>query len=66
MTNLERKRVVITGLGAITPIGNTLSEYWDGLLAGKNGIGPITLFDPSRHDCRFAGEVKGFDPHDYL
>jgi len=66
MTNLERKRVVITGLGAITPIGNTLSEYWDGLLAGKNGIGPITLFDPSRHDCRFAGEVKGYDPHDYL
>src|SRR6478672_5017928 len=66
MTNLERKRVVITGLGAITPIGNTLSEYWDGLLAGKNGIGPITLFDPSRHDCRFAAEVKGFDPHDYL
>ncbi len=66
MTNLERKRVVITGLGAITPIGNTLSEYWDGLLAGKNGIPPITLFDPSRHDCRFAGEVKGYDPHDYL
>ncbi|MEG4275910.1 beta-ketoacyl-ACP synthase II [Microcoleus sp. MON1_C1] len=66
MTNLERKRVVITGLGAITPIGNTLSEYWDGLLAGKNGIGPITLFDSSRHDCRFAAEVKGFDPHDYL
>ena len=66
MTNLERKRVVITGLGAITPIGNTLSEYWDGLLAGKNGIGPITLFDPSRHDCRFAAEVKGYDPHDYL
>lgn len=66
MTNFERKRVVVTGLGAITPIGNTLSEYWEGLLAGKNGIGPITLFDASRHDCRIAGEVKGYDPHDYL
>lgn len=61
-----RKRVVVTGLSAITPIGNTLSEYWEGLLAGKNGIGPITLFDPSRHDCRIAGEVKGFDPHNYM
>jgi len=44
MTNLDRKRVAIAGLGAITPIGNTLSEYWDGLLAGKNGISPIALF----------------------
>lgn len=66
MTNFELKRVVVTGLGAITPIGNTLAEYWEGLLSGRNGIGPITLFDPSRHDCRFAGEVKGFDPHQYL
>jgi len=66
MTNVDRKRVVVTGLGAITPIGNTLTEYWDGLLSGRNGIAPITLFDPSRHDCRFAGEVKGFDPHLYL
>lgn len=66
MTNVERKRVVVTGLGAITPIGNTLTEYWEGLLSGRNGIGPITLFDASRHACRIAGEVKGFDPHDYL
>jgi 3-oxoacyl-[acyl-carrier-protein] synthase II len=66
MTNFELKRVVVTGLGAITPIGNTLAEYWEGLLSGRNGIGPITLFDPSRHDCRFAGEVKGFDPHQYM
>lgn len=66
MTNFEQKRVVVTGLGAITPIGNTLAEYWDGLLSGRNGIGPITLFDPSRHDCRIAGEVKGFDPHQYM
>jgi 3-oxoacyl-[acyl-carrier-protein] synthase II len=66
MTNIELKRVVVTGLGAITPIGNTLAEYWEGLLSGRNGIGPITLFDPSRHACRIAGEVKGFDPHLYM
>ncbi|HEY9806991.1 MAG TPA: beta-ketoacyl-ACP synthase II, partial [Candidatus Obscuribacterales bacterium] len=66
MTNSDRKRVVVTGLGAVTPIGNTLSEYWEGLVSGRNGIGPITLFDASRHDCRIAGEVKGFDPFQYL
>lgn len=66
MTNFEKKRVVVTGLGAITPIGNTVAEYWEGLLSGRNGIAPITLFDPSRHDCRIAGEVKGFDPHKYM
>ncbi len=59
-------RVVVTGLGAITPIGNTLTEYWDGLMRGQNGIGAITLFDAARHDCRIAGEVKGFDPLKYL
>ncbi|MGG6292798.1 beta-ketoacyl-ACP synthase II [Leptolyngbya sp. AN02str] len=68
MTNSDSalKRVVVTGLGAITPIGNTLADYWDGLLAGRNGIGPITLFDASRHGCQIAGEVKGFDPQDYM
>lgn len=66
MTSADRNRVVVTGLGAITPIGNTLAEYWEGLVSGRNGIGPITLFDASRHDCRIAGEVKGFDPHAYL
>ncbi len=66
MANLQLKRVVVTGLGAITPIGNTLTEYWEGLLSGRNGIGLITLFDASRHACRIAGEVKGFDPHDYI
>ncbi|MDJ0717132.1 MAG: beta-ketoacyl-ACP synthase II [Prochloraceae cyanobacterium] len=60
------KRVVVTGIGAITPIGNNLTEYWQGLLSGRNGIGPITVFDASRHACRIAGEVKGFDPHDYM
>lgn len=68
MTNpdSEFKRVVVTGLGTVTPIGNTLADYWEGLLSGRNGIGPITLFDASRHDSRIAGEVKGFDPHEYM
>lgn len=66
MTSVDRRRVVVTGLGAITPIGNTLTEYWAGLMEGRNGIAPITLFDASRHDCRIAGEVKGFDPHAYM
>jgi 3-oxoacyl-[acyl-carrier-protein] synthase II len=61
-----RKRVVITGLGAITPIGNTLAEYWDGLVSGRNGIGSITHFDAAKHDCRIAGEIKNFDPLSYL
>jgi len=55
-------RVVVTGLGAITPIGNTVSEYWDGLTSGRNGVSKITLFDASAHACRFAAEVKNFDP----
>jgi 3-oxoacyl-[acyl-carrier-protein] synthase II len=66
MSNADRKRVVITGMGAITPIGNTLDEYWEGLIAGRNGVGKITNFDPSRHDCQIAAEVKGFDPLSYI
>ena len=66
MTNLQLKRVVVTGLGAVTPLGNSLNEYWEGLLNGRSGIAPISLFDASRHACRIAGEVKGFDPHDYV
>jgi 3-oxoacyl-[acyl-carrier-protein] synthase II len=56
-----RKRVVITGLGCISPVGNTVKESWDGILAGKSGAGMITLFDASKHKTRFAAEVKGFD-----
>jgi len=56
-----RKRVVITGLGCLSPVGNNLKETWDALLAGKSGAGMITLFDASRHKTRFAAEVKGFD-----
>jgi 3-oxoacyl-[acyl-carrier-protein] synthase II len=62
----ERRRVVVTGLGAITPIGNTLADYWQGLMEGRSGIGPITAFDASKHTCRIAGEVKNFDPLDYI
>ena len=60
------RRVVVTGLGAVTPIGNDVAAYWDGLSSGRNGVGPITLFDASRHACRFAAEVKGFDPAGWL
>ena len=56
-----RRRVVVTGLGCISPVGNTVKETWDSLLAGKSGAGPITLFDASNHKTRFAAEVKGFD-----
>ena len=56
------RRVVITGLGAVTPIGNSVSAYWSGLTEASNGVAPITLFDASRHACRFAAEVKDFDP----
>lgn len=66
MVSLKLKRVVVTGLGAITPLGNTVTEYWQGLLQGCSGIGSITLFDASSLACRIAGEVKGFDPCDYL
>ncbi|BAW96038.1 3-oxoacyl-[acyl-carrier-protein] synthase II [[Synechococcus] sp. NIES-970] len=66
MANSSPYRVVITGLGAITPIGNTLQEYWEGLMTGRNGIDVVTAFDASQHTCRIAGEVKGFDPLDFI
>jgi 3-oxoacyl-[acyl-carrier-protein] synthase II len=61
-----RPRVVVTGLGAVTPLGNTVRETWEGLLAGRSGIGPITLFEASDLPVRIAGEIKGFDPRKYL
>jgi len=63
---MELKRVVITGLGAITPLGKSVSEYWDGLIKGESGAAPITLFDCSKFKTRFACEVKDFEPTDYL
>jgi 3-oxoacyl-[acyl-carrier-protein] synthase II len=60
------KRVVITGLGALTPIGNTLKEYWDGLKDGKSGAAPITKFDTTLFKTKFACELKGFDPANFM
>jgi len=60
------RRVVITGLGAITPLGNTVGEYWDNLVNGVSGAGPITHFDTSKFKTRFACEVKNFKPEDYF
>ena len=59
---MEKKRVVITGLGALTPIGNSVDEYWDNLIAGKSGADFITKFDASLFKTQFACEVKDFDP----
>ena len=59
---MELKRVVVTGLGAITPLGNTLAETWEGIVNGKSGAGPITQFDASKFKTQFACEVKDFDP----
>ncbi len=60
------KRVVITGMGALTPLGLTVQESWEAMLAGKSGIGPITQFDASEFPTRIAGELKGFNPKKYL
>ena len=63
---MELRRVVVTGLGALTPIGNTVSEFWDGLLNGVSGAGPITRFDASKFKTRFACEVKNYNWEDYF
>lgn len=63
---MELKRVVVTGLGALTPIGNNIQEYWDGLLNGVSGAGPITGFDTEKFKTKFACEVKNFNPEDFL
>ena len=63
---MELKRVVVTGLGAITPLGNTVKETWDNLLKGESGAGPITRFDASLFKTQIACEVKDFDPSQYI
>ena len=63
---MSRRRVVVTGLGAISPVGNTVADTWNAILAGTSGIGTITRFDASAHKARIAGEVKGFDVTEYL
>jgi len=63
---MSRRRVVITGLGLVSPVGNSVAEGWANLLAGRSGIANITKFDASAFACRFAGEVKGFNIEDYI
>lgn len=63
---MHLKRVVVTGIGTITPIGNNLEDYWQGLLNGISGAAPITLFDASKFKTRFACEIKGFDPTTFM
>ena len=63
---MEKRRVVITGMGAITPIGNTVEEFWANIKAGKSGIAPITQFDASINKVHYAAEVKNFNPGDYM
>ncbi|HOZ88293.1 MAG TPA: beta-ketoacyl synthase N-terminal-like domain-containing protein, partial [Bacteroidia bacterium] len=60
------KRVVITGLGAITPLGNSVSEFWDGIVVGKSAAAPITKFDAAKFKTQFASEVKNFSPENYF
>ena len=57
---MSRRRVVVTGLGLVCPVGNTVEEGWANIVAGRSGIAPITKFDATNFACRFAGEVKGF------
>ncbi|MCX7197923.1 MAG: beta-ketoacyl-ACP synthase II [Proteobacteria bacterium] len=63
---MTRRRVVVTGLGVISPVGNSIPEAWDNLVAGRTGIADVTRFDATAFSCRFAGEVKGFDVEQYM
>ena len=62
----SRPVAVVTGMGAFTPLGQTVAELWDGLVAGRSGIGPITLLDTTDLPVRIAGEVRGFQPADHM
>lgn len=66
MNNLNLKPLVVTGMSAITPLGNDVTQYWNALIEGCSGIAPITAFDASNHASKIAAEVKNFDPTDYL
>src|SRR5574344_2731375 len=63
---MELKRVVVTGMGAISPLGLSAPETWENIKAGKSGAAPITYFDTSKFKTHFACEVKGFDPQNYI
>ena len=62
----KNRRVVVTGMGAITPIGNSVEEFWNGIKEGKTGFGSITYFDTADYRCKLAAEVKNFDPAQYM
>ena len=62
MARYNFPKIVVTGVGAVTPIGNTAQEFWDGMMSGKSGGGPITRFDPTEFDTKFACEIKNYDP----
>ncbi len=66
ITERDRTRVVVTGMGAVTPLGVGVAAYWEGLINGRNGVGPITVFDPHRMGVRFAAQVPDFNAHDYI
>ena len=61
-----RRRVVVTGMGVISPVGNDVESFWESITAGRSGIGPITRFDASTMRTRIAGEIKGYDPAEYF
>src|SRR5687767_8972035 len=63
---MTQQRVVVTGIGAVSPLGLDVPSLWQGIVEGRSGIGPITLFDPAGLDTNFAGEVKGFDAANYM
>ena len=63
---MSRRRVVVTGMGLISPVGNSVAEGWANVIAGRSGIANITRFDATDFSCRFAGEVKGFNVEDYF
>ena len=63
---MEKKRVVITGLGVVSPVGNTVADFWESIITGKSGAGPITYFDTEHFDTKFACQVKNFDPLNYM
>ena len=66
MQNTARRRVVVTGLGMVTPLGLTVASTWEGIVAGKSGIGTITRFDTTGLETTIAGELKGYDPTEYM
>src|SRR3990172_13387947 len=66
MSSRNGTRVVVTGMGALTPTGNSVEEFWQSWLEGRSGLGHVTQFDASGYPYQVTGEVRGFDPHDYM